>query len=97
MIDFELTEDHKALVQTVREFAQKEVAPHIKDWDEKQHFEPSPQTEPSVGSPHEGAALRRRIAGIVYSAYEGAVPIGPEPELTAKNALIWRGVVSHEA
>jgi hypothetical protein len=26
MIDFELTEDHKALVQTVREFAQKEVA-----------------------------------------------------------------------
>jgi len=41
MIDFELTEDHKALVQTVREFAQNEVAPHIKEWDEKQHFEPS--------------------------------------------------------
>jgi len=41
MIDFELSEDHKALVQTVREFAQKEVAPHIKEWDEKQHFEPS--------------------------------------------------------
>src|ERR1044071_10387381 len=41
MIDFELTEDHNALVQTVREFAQKEVAPHIKEWDEKQHFEPS--------------------------------------------------------
>jgi glutaryl-CoA dehydrogenase (non-decarboxylating) len=41
MIDFALTEDHQALVQTVREFAQKEVAPHIKEWDEKQHFEPS--------------------------------------------------------
>ena len=41
MIDFELTDDHKALVQTVREFAQKEVAPHIKSWDEEQHFEPS--------------------------------------------------------
>src|SRR3954463_2975962 len=41
MIDFELTEDHKALVQTVREFAQKEVAPYIKEWDEKQHFERS--------------------------------------------------------
>src|ERR687887_566984 len=38
MIDFELTEDHKALVQTVREFAQGEVAPHIKEWDEKQQF-----------------------------------------------------------
>ena len=41
MIDFALTEDHQALVQTVREFALKEVAPHIKEWDEKQHFEPS--------------------------------------------------------
>ena len=41
MIEFELTEDHKALVQTVREFAQKEIAPHIKEWDEKQHFERS--------------------------------------------------------
>jgi glutaryl-CoA dehydrogenase (non-decarboxylating) len=41
MIDFELTEDHNALVQTVREFAQKEVAPHIKEWDEKQQFDPS--------------------------------------------------------
>src|SRR3954463_1563262 len=41
MIDFELTEDHKALVQTVREFAQKEVAPHIKEWDEKQQFNPA--------------------------------------------------------
>ena len=39
MIEFELTDDHKAIRQTVREFAQKEVAPHIKEWDEKQHFE----------------------------------------------------------
>src|SRR3954468_23918908 len=41
MIDFELSDDHKALVQTVREFAQKEIAPHIKEWDEKQQFDPS--------------------------------------------------------
>ena len=39
MIDLQLTEDHEALVQIVREFAQKEVAPYIKEWDEKQHFE----------------------------------------------------------
>jgi glutaryl-CoA dehydrogenase (non-decarboxylating) len=45
MIEFELTEDHKALVQTVREFAQKEVAPYIKEWDEKQYFEPSVLTK----------------------------------------------------
>ncbi|MEP6708047.1 MAG: acyl-CoA dehydrogenase family protein [Pyrinomonadaceae bacterium] len=41
MIDLDITEDHKALVQTVREFAQKEVAPRIKDLDEKQLFDRS--------------------------------------------------------
>jgi glutaryl-CoA dehydrogenase (non-decarboxylating) len=41
MIDLELTDDHKAIQQTVREFALKEVAPYIKEWDEKQHFEKS--------------------------------------------------------
>src|SRR5260221_13589964 len=38
MISFQLTDDHEALVQTVREFAQNEVAPYIKEWDEKQEF-----------------------------------------------------------
>jgi glutaryl-CoA dehydrogenase (non-decarboxylating) len=41
MIDFELTEDHKALQQTVRDFALKEVAPRIKELDEKQQFDRS--------------------------------------------------------
>ncbi|MBA4123974.1 MAG: acyl-CoA dehydrogenase family protein [Acidobacteria bacterium] len=40
-MDFELTEEHRALQQTVREFVQGEVAPHIKEWDEKAHFERS--------------------------------------------------------
>src|ERR671927_218702 len=40
MIELQLTDDHEALVQTVREFAQKEVAPYIKDWDEKQEAHP---------------------------------------------------------
>lgn len=40
MIDFELTEDHRALQGTVREFVRGEVAPHIKEWDEKSYFEP---------------------------------------------------------
>src|SRR5512132_2617188 len=39
MMACELTEDDMALVQTVREFAHKEVGPYIKEWDEKQHFE----------------------------------------------------------
>lgn len=41
MIDLELTEEHKALQQTVKEFVAGEVAPYIKEWDEKAHFERS--------------------------------------------------------
>ena len=41
MIDLELTEEHKALQTTVREFVAGEVAPYIKEWDEKAHFERS--------------------------------------------------------
>ncbi len=41
MIEFELTEEHIALQQTVREFVAGEVAPYIKEWDEKSHFERS--------------------------------------------------------
>lgn len=41
MIDFELTEEQIALQQTVREFCQNEIAPYIKEWDEKCHFERS--------------------------------------------------------
>jgi len=41
MIDFELTEDHEAIRQTVRDFAMKEVAPRIKELDERQEFDRS--------------------------------------------------------
>ena len=41
MIEFELTEDHKAIQQTVRDFATKEVAQRIKELDEKQQFDRS--------------------------------------------------------
>ncbi|MGI8811211.1 MAG: acyl-CoA dehydrogenase family protein [Pyrinomonadaceae bacterium] len=40
MIDFELSEEHVALQQTVREFVKGEVAPYIKEWDETSYFEP---------------------------------------------------------
>ena len=41
MIDFELSEEHLALERTVREFCAGEVAPYIKEWDEKSYFERS--------------------------------------------------------
>ena len=41
MIDFELTEDQLAIRQTVRDFATKEIAPRIKELDEKQEYDRS--------------------------------------------------------
>jgi glutaryl-CoA dehydrogenase (non-decarboxylating) len=41
VIELELTEEHLALQQTVREFVAGEVAPFIKEWDEKAYFESS--------------------------------------------------------
>ena len=65
MIDLELTEDHKALVQNVQEFRQKEVAPLIKEWDEKSVFRARPSSgngrTRADGSLHSRTIRRRGI------------------------------------
>ena len=35
---FELSEDHEQFRRTVRDFAEKEIAPHAADWDRRHHF-----------------------------------------------------------
>jgi len=35
---FELTEEQTQMKMSVREFAEAEIAPHVMDWDESQHF-----------------------------------------------------------
>jgi hypothetical protein len=37
-LDFTLSEEQKLLKQTVRDFAEAELAPHSREWDEKQEF-----------------------------------------------------------
>ena len=37
-MDFRLTEEQQQVRQMVREFAQREIAPHVMEWDEAQHF-----------------------------------------------------------
>jgi alkylation response protein AidB-like acyl-CoA dehydrogenase len=37
-LDFELTEEQTLLKKTVRDFAEQELAPHAREWDEKQAF-----------------------------------------------------------
>jgi alkylation response protein AidB-like acyl-CoA dehydrogenase len=37
-MDFELTEEQNQIRMSVREFAEAEIAPHVMEWDETQHF-----------------------------------------------------------
>jgi alkylation response protein AidB-like acyl-CoA dehydrogenase len=37
-MDFRLSADQELLRRSVREFAETEIRPHVRDWDEKQHF-----------------------------------------------------------
>ena len=37
-MNFCLTEDQQLLRRSVREFAESEIKPHIREWDEAQHF-----------------------------------------------------------
>src|SRR6476469_4338808 len=37
-VDFRLTEEQQLLRRTVREFAEAEIGPHVRKWDEAQHF-----------------------------------------------------------
>ena len=37
-MDFRPTEEQKLLRRTVREFAETEIRPHVREWDEEQHF-----------------------------------------------------------
>jgi alkylation response protein AidB-like acyl-CoA dehydrogenase len=39
-MDFRPTEEQELLRRTVREFAETEIRPHVREWDEAQHFSP---------------------------------------------------------
>src|SRR5512132_1263879 len=38
VLDFSLSEEQQLLKKTVRDFAESELAPHAREWDEKQEF-----------------------------------------------------------
>src|SRR5690606_41911695 len=41
MFDFSYSEEQLAVKKMVRKFVDKEIIPHIQEWDAKQHFETS--------------------------------------------------------
>ena len=69
MLSFELTEDHRLLEQSVREWAAREVAPRIHDLDRTHHFDPDilPQMA-SVGLLGISVPIQYGGAGMDYVA-----------------------------
>jgi hypothetical protein len=51
-MDLHLTEDQAFLRRTIREFAEREILPYVREWDEAQHY-PTELT-PSRGSLRSG-------------------------------------------
>ena len=37
-MEFDLTDEQQQMKMSVREFAESEIAPHVMEWDETQHF-----------------------------------------------------------
>jgi alkylation response protein AidB-like acyl-CoA dehydrogenase len=38
VVDFRLSDDQQLLARSVREFAEREIRPHVREWDDEQHF-----------------------------------------------------------
>ena len=76
-MDFELTEEQKAIKQAVREFAESEVRPHVSEWDETQHF------------PREilGGLARLGLMGVVFPPEYGGAGLGYSEYVTVIEEL----------
>ena len=45
MLDLTLTADHTLLARSVREFAEREIRPHVREWDETNNLSRSAGVE----------------------------------------------------
>jgi len=65
-VDFQLADEQKEIQRSVREFAEKEIRPHVMEWDERQQF------------PHEviGKLGPMGLMGVVFPAEYGGAGLG---------------------
>ncbi|MGE5111693.1 MAG: acyl-CoA dehydrogenase [Acidobacteriaceae bacterium] len=65
-MDFQLNEEQQQLRKTVREFAEREIAPHVMEWDEASHF--PLETVKELG--------KMGLMGVVFPAEYGGAGMG---------------------
>src|SRR3954468_8417062 len=73
-MDFRPTEEQALLRRTVREFAETEMRPHVREWDEQQHF-PTELVPKLAGLGLMGIQFEERYGGAEMSAIDYCICI----------------------
>src|SRR5512146_2817227 len=76
-LDFQFTEEQQQLRKSVREFAEREIAPHVMEWDEASHF--PLDTIKELG--------KLGLMGIIFSPEYGGAGMGYIEYVTAVEEL----------
>src|SRR5437773_11114338 len=76
-MEFELTEEQQQMKMSVREFAEGEIAPHVMEWDEAQHF--PTELQPKLGE--------LGLLGILFPEEYGGAGLGYVEYATAIEEL----------
>ena len=93
-MDFSLSEEQQLLKKTVREFAEAELAPHSREWDEKQEFPREVFTQARRAGPHGRGLARRSTAAPGMSTLDYAIVM---EELARVDAGVALSVAAHNS
>jgi alkylation response protein AidB-like acyl-CoA dehydrogenase len=93
---YRITEDQKALVDAVRDFATERIAPHALDWDAEKHFPVDVLAEAGelglggiyVDEEHGGAGLDRKDAVLIFEELARADP-ALAAYISIHNMVVW--------
>ncbi|WP_423181852.1 acyl-CoA dehydrogenase family protein [Arthrobacter sp. NyZ413] len=93
---FELTEDQQAMVEMVRDFAAKAIAPHSAEWDETKHFPVDVLREAGtlgmgsiyVSEEFGGSGLTRSDAALIFEELSKADPT-IAAYISIHNMVVW--------
>jgi alkylation response protein AidB-like acyl-CoA dehydrogenase len=93
---YQITEDQRALVDAVRDFATERIAPHALDWDAEKHFPVDVLAEAGelglggiyVDEEHGGAGLDRKDAVLIFEELSKADP-ALAAYISIHNMVVW--------
>lgn len=93
---YRITEDQKALVDAVRDFATERIAPHALEWDAEKHFPVDVLAEAGelglggiyVDEEHGGAGLDRKDAVLIFEELSKADP-ALAAYISIHNMVVW--------